>query len=354
MVTTPRIAVALDRFYGWHTRFMDALERARSSGAAIEFELVDLDRHDWIPAVTPFDAVLCKSPVMGRESSAHFKEKVYFLETHLGKVVFPNFKTVWHYDSKIAQSYVFTHAGVPTPPTFASFEYHDAVRCLDRSPPPYVFKGSAGAGSEEVWLVKSLDSARKLVEKTFAYQLWREARRASGTAARALSAARLLGRPWMRRRVVDRLLDRDVSRPVYWQQFVDGNPADLRVTVIGRRHACAFWRGNRPNDFRASGSGLIDYSRLVPDDALKLCFELTHKMDYDSMAFDLLVHDNKFVVIEMSYLYLAEAIANAPGIYERGEDGSVRFVLGQRWPQELWVEALLTRLRVPSAGAAAS
>lgn len=344
MVTTPRIAVALDRYYGWHERFLETLSRRRTAGVPIEFELVDLDRHDWIAAITPFDAVLCKSPLMGRDAAAHFKEKVHFLESHLGKLVFPNFKTVWHFDSKVAQSYVFTQADVPTPPTVASFEFHDAVRCLEISPPPYVFKGSAGAGSEEVWLVSTRDAALRLLEKTFAYQLWKEAVPRTGRARRVLSAMRHLRRPWLRTRMVDGLLDRELARPAYWQEFVAGNSADLRITVIGQRHACAFWRGNRPDDFRASGSGRIDYARSVPGEALELCFDLTRRMDYDSMAFDLLVRDDTFVVIEMSYLYVADAIANAPGIHERADDGTIAFVSGSRWPQELWVDALLRRL----------
>jgi len=344
MTTPPRIAVALDRYYGWHEGFCEALRRAAGADHAVAYELVDLDRHDWVSAVAEFDAILCKSPVMGRDAAAHFKEKVYFLETHLGKLVFPNFKTVWHYDSKVAQSYILAHAQIPTPHTVASFECHDAEQCLQDSKLPLVFKGSAGAGSEQVWLVRTRDAALAHIQKTFAYQLWREGIGSSGRAARLLASARMAGRSWMRTRIMDRLLDRELYRPVYWQEFIDGNDADLRITVIGGRYACAFWRRNRPNDFRASGSGLVDYARPIPEEALRLCFEFCRKMDYDSMAFDLLVKDGIFAIIEMSYLYVAAAIAGAPGVYERTDDGRIEFVSGGREPQDLWVAALLAKL----------
>ena len=46
---------------------------------------------------------------------------------------------------------------------------------------------------------------------------------------------------------------------ILWQEFIPDNQRDFRVTIIGRRYAFVFWRNNRPGDFRASGSGLIDY-----------------------------------------------------------------------------------------------
>src|SRR6185503_17089802 len=41
------------------------------------------------------------------------------------------------------------------------------------------------------------------------------------------------------------------------QEFLSNNKFDTRVTVIGNR-AFAYRRFNRPNDFRASGSGNFD------------------------------------------------------------------------------------------------
>ena len=43
------------------------------------------------------------------------------------------------------------------------------------------------------------------------------------------------------------------------QEFLPGNGFDTRITVIGNR-AFGFRRFNRPDDFRASGSGRIDWN----------------------------------------------------------------------------------------------
>src|SRR5688572_3511354 len=171
----PRIAVAAERYFRWHEGFSDALAAMQRQEPWFEFEVIDLDAHDWIKRVEDFDCVLWKSYVLGPEAAAHYKEKIYFLESHLGKLVFPNFKTIWHFESKVAQSYVLAKERIPTPKTVASFDYHDAARCLADFEPPYVFKRSAGAGSNDVWLVKHRETAHGILEETFAHQLWAEA-----------------------------------------------------------------------------------------------------------------------------------------------------------------------------------
>lgn len=45
---------------------------------------------------------------------------------------------------------------------------------------------------------------------------------------------------------------------VYFQKFLPNNTYDIRITVIGER-CFGFIRYNRENDFRASGSGKIEY-----------------------------------------------------------------------------------------------
>jgi hypothetical protein len=107
--------------------------------------------------------------------------------------------------------------------------------------------------------------------------------------------------------------------------------------VIGDRYAFGFWRNNRPNDFRASGSGQIDFERAVPETLLRYCIGVNRELGFDSMAYDILFTKDKFVITEMSYAYLDSAPYNSRGYYELVDDN---LVLRERhtWPQELWVE----------------
>jgi glutathione synthase/RimK-type ligase-like ATP-grasp enzyme len=58
---------------------------------------------------------------------------------------------------------------------------------------------------------------------------------------------------------------------VYLQKFIKNNDGDYRVTVIGGKFAYSFKRLNRPNDFRASGSGRIDYSSTPNEEIIAYC-----------------------------------------------------------------------------------
>jgi glutathione synthase/RimK-type ligase-like ATP-grasp enzyme len=345
-MSRPRIAVGIDAYFAWHERFAATLEREQQADNWFDFEAIDLQRHDWIQRLEAFDAVLWKSSAMGPIAAAHLKEKIYFLEHHLKKVVFPNFATVWHFESKVAQSYIFDRERVATPRTFVSFDVHDAKDSVGSWSLPLVFKRSHGAGSVHVRLVRTVSDAIAQIERTFADQLAHEARQQ--TRGGLINQIKLLRKAWMRSRVVDRLLDQERFRPIYWQEFVDGNAADLRITVIGGRYAVGFWRLNRTGDFRASGSGLIDYQRAVPEDVVRTCIDLSRRMKFDSMAYDILFKGGEPVVVEMSYGYLDEAVANAPGSFELDGDERLSFVKGGRWPQELWALSLLAALRVKS------
>jgi glutathione synthase/RimK-type ligase-like ATP-grasp enzyme len=280
---------------------------------------------------------------VGPKFGGFFKEKVYFLEHFARKIVVPGFRTAWHYDSKIAQSYVFEHCGVPTPATCVTFDYADAVACLNRARVPLVFKESHGAGSSNVELVPRRRAAERRVERVFCQHLWDAARSRYGSKLLAFLAS--VARPWLWAKIVQRLKSGDRYGAVYFQEFLPGNPADLRITVIGDSFAYAFWRKNRVRDFRASGSGRIDYDTPVPEEALRYCLEFNRRMGFDSMAYDILRSGDRFVITEMSFDYAASPLHAVGGYYELEGSHTVVFRMRRTWPQELWVEWALTRAR---------
>ena len=126
---------------------------------------------------------------------------------------------------------------------------------------------------------------------------------------------------------------------IYVQEFLEGNKADLRITVIGDKYAYGFWRKNRENDFRASGSGNIDYQTDIPQNVIRYCSQISKRYGFDSMAYDILFRDSDFFIVEMSYGYNESALYNSKGYYELDQNGGVLcFNEGNHWPQELWVK----------------
>ena len=113
-----------------------------------------------------------------------------------------------------------------------------------------------------------------------------------------------------------------------FQEFLPGNDFDIRITIIGNR-AFAFRRHNRPNDFRASGSGRIDWDPTqIPLDALMLAFKTAKTLKTQSLAVDILRRNGEPVIVEISYYYEGWAVAACPGHWQ----------LQNHSPQPIWVE----------------
>lgn len=335
-----RIAVGRDRG-GWHERFVEAIEAKRDALPGLRCSLVNLDRSDWIEQIGDARVVFWKPDYMGHEFAGYLKEKVFFLEHFLGKRVVPNTATLWHFESKVAQSWLLRHAGVETPETVASFDLEDSLSLAAGETYPIVLKKSAGAASASVEAVDTPARMRRILRRTFSHTLW------EGTGGRGGRPARLLRgilHPWFWTLVARKLSGATLFGAAYWQEFIRDNPADLRITAIGDRYATGFWRHNRPGDFRASGSGLLDYDRPVPDEAKRLCLGINRRLHFDSMAYDILFREGRMLVSEISYAYSAEAVHRVPGWSVLEPDGSLRYVEGRTWPQKLWVDWALDSL----------
>jgi len=272
---------------------------------------------------------------MGFESASYFKEKIYFMEKHLGKVVIPNYNSVWHFESKVAQKYIFEKYIISTPLTVATFDYHDALNKLNEFSFPIVMKESTGAAASNVKLVESYNHAISILNEIFCKEAVKKD---------VIKKGKILGR--LSKRYVD-LVKWKKSGPnqpvIYWQEFIPDNSRDLRITVIGNKYAFGFWRNNRPNDFRASGSGDIDFKSDIPEAVINYCMSISDRLDLDSMAYDVVFFGEEVKIIEMSFGYLDTAIHNSGGFYEL-VDNKLVFREGNYWPQEIWIKWALNKI----------
>jgi glutathione synthase/RimK-type ligase-like ATP-grasp enzyme len=324
----------------WHEKFADALKTRIEQGYPFDFDVVHLDHHDWLDVIQPYDVVLWKPTYMGPRSVSYFKEKIYFLEKYLHKLVLPNFATIWTFESKIAQSYLFHAKQVPIPETFVSFRLGDSLSGLQNARYPLVFKKSFGAASKNVRIMRNRSEAEKIVRMAFNREVWDSL--LEHHSSKLVRVMRNIGKPWFWARLRDKILNEEIYGQAYWQEFIPGNEADLRITVVGNCYAYGFWRLNRPNDFRASGSGRLDFQREIPVDLLRYCMNLSGELDFDSMAYDIIFKGGQFVVTEISYGYLDTAPNRSRGYYELDAD-DITLHEGHFWPEELWVKWLLKR-----------
>jgi hypothetical protein len=260
---------------------------------------------------------------------ADFKDSIvarqilYAIE-HSGTLVFPDFKTAWHFDDKVGQKYLFEALDLPSVKAHAFYSKQLALNWVNNANFPKVFKLRKGAGSHCVELVKSKESAVKLINKSFGaghsiykplnifYDRYMSFIRGKET---FLGLIKAIGRVFIKP-----LFFRYASKErgyVYFQDFVDNNSSDIRVIIIGK-FAFFIRRGNRPGDFRASGGGFISYE---PDKDVMKCvyqaFLINKKIKSQCIAFDFLIDaDGGPRFVEISYGFDAPAYDQCLGYWD--------------------------------------
>ncbi|MCK5801050.1 MAG: hypothetical protein KAI47_27870 [Deltaproteobacteria bacterium] len=261
------------------------------------------------------------------------------IEGYLDIEVYPDQKTCWHYDDKIAQAYLFEALDIPHPKTWVFFSQEEAASWLAGATFPIVSKLATGAGASNVRLLRTKREARAFVDRLFSggVESFLDVR-LPGLLRRVFRAGSevALGRGPYSEKYWDRH-----KNYVLFQTFLPGNAFDTRVTVIGDR-AFAFRRMNRPGDFRASGSGQIEHDPKAIDLAfVALAFSVAEKLQTQSVAIDGLYDvAGRACVGEVSYTYTSSAVATCPGYWRR----DMSWHEGGMWPEEAQAADFLGRL----------
>jgi glutathione synthase/RimK-type ligase-like ATP-grasp enzyme len=260
--------------------------------------------------------------------------------------VFPNYNTFWHFDDKISQKYIFEALNIPHAPMHVFFDKPSATRWLSSATFPLVFKLRGGAGSSNVFLLRNKNEAYHYLKKMFSKGI--KPLRPAFHDFKTKMKNHTNKKDWVE--TIKRLPVTIkniilINSEMPWernyflvQEFLPGNTFDTRVTIIGNK-AFTFRRFNRSNDFKASGSGNIDYTQEKIDKrAILLSFQTAQKLGSQSMAFDIIFNqENKPVILEMSYAYMPEAVYFTGGYW----DLSLVFHNEPLWPEEVIIKQVL-------------
>jgi glutathione synthase/RimK-type ligase-like ATP-grasp enzyme len=210
---------------------------------------------------------------------------------------------------------------VPHVPTYIFYDKHKALDWVKTAEFPKVFKLSKGAGSANVRLVKTKNEAEKLINiafgkgfKTITYVSTSGKRKITKAKSLQDLITNLKKIPGYLLKVLkNNSLFGNQKGYIYFQNFIEGNDSDTRIVVIGNK-SCSIVRNCPPCDFRASGSGIKDYT---PEKVDKRCVEIalnfSKKNGFQSMAYDFIYKEGEPVLIEMSYCFETKVY---PGYYD--------------------------------------
>lgn len=289
----------------------------------IPFKNVDCYADDIIDQLSDCDALMWHHSQNNTKDLLIAKQILFALE-HSGKVVFPDFNTNWHFDDKVAQKYLLELIQCPIPKNHVFYEKDIAINWAKNTSYPTVFKLRGGAGSFNVKLIRSFGEAKSIINKAFSNgfsnydalsafkEIIRKFRIGKASKINLLkSFVHLFIQP-----IYAKVAGREVGY-VFFQEFIPNNDSDIRVIVIGDK-AFAIKRNVRENDFRASGSGNIEYSKkYFEDKTIQTAFDVAKKLKTQCVAFDFVYKDEKPLVIEISYGYTHAAYAPCEGYWDR-------------------------------------
>lgn len=245
-----------------------------------------------------------------------------------GLKVYPDINTGWYYDDKLGQKYLFEAIKAPFVKSFVFFSKEEAFAWISKTTFPKVFKLRGGAGSSNVKLIQNKKSAKRIVKRAFGrgfplytklldlkQRIWVLKRDKDVNALISLSKGIV---KFFLPKGEMALLPRQKGY-AYFQEFVPNNQFDDRIIIIGER-ALAIRRFNRKNDFRASGSGIIEYDpKLFNIKIIEIAFKVSQNIDSQSTAFDF-IYDQQGnpLIVEISYAFAAGPVYDAcPGYWDK-------------------------------------
>lgn len=248
----------------WWLRF-DRLLRERYSLPVQHVNLLEDDIPALFNKVSPEDALLGRFGHNARDLE-RIRPIFGALNTAFGGKAFPAKADYDVYDNKAAQIELFQRRGYPMPLSCVAKTRSELDQFLATSGVtfPVVVKHSAGAGSVNVKLADSPE---------------------------------------------------EIPLPSIVQEFCENNDRDVRINVIGDR-VMGFERLNRPDDFRASGSGRIVYCDEFDPEVVQLAWRISRENGFTSMSYDFVRRNGQWVLLEISYAYMDSAVRDCKFFYE--------------------------------------
>ncbi|PIQ66652.1 MAG: hypothetical protein COV96_00330 [Candidatus Zambryskibacteria bacterium CG11_big_fil_rev_8_21_14_0_20_42_18] len=104
------------------------------------------------------------------------------------------------------------------------------------------------------------------------------------------------------------------------QHYVDGLQGDYRIVVYGEKFY-VLYRGNRTDDFRASGSMKFNYNVELPEGLLDYAKKVFWSFNVPYIALDIGIKENEFFLFEFQFLSFGQYTLEKSSFYYCLRDG---------------------------------
>lgn len=296
---------------------------------SIDFEVVNCFENDILEKLQKFDILLWHFSNYSLQEMMYART-IINCASNLGLNVFPDFKTAWHFDDKVAETYLLKTINAPMPNSYMFYTYESAKDFLLSEPTfPIIAKLRSGSGSNNV---TKLNNSKEGI--MYAKKMFRKGIKASPSILFKTKSNLRSSKDWnaiksRMRRIPDfmesikktRVFPREQGY-VYFQDFIPNNGFDLKVVVVGEKLSFLS-RNIRKGDFRASGGGSIEYSKeLITQEVRRISFEISKKLGFQCMGYDFVIDNNTMEpkIIEISYGFSHKAQMDLGGYWDKDDN----------------------------------
>lgn len=127
------------------------------------------------------------------------------------------------------------------------------------------------------------------------------------------------------------------------QNFIPNLNNDWKVLVYGNK-LFVLYRGNRENDFRASGSGKFIFKKDIPDGILEYAHSIMKKFDVPNISLDVGFDGARFHTLEFQFLYFGTTTLEKSPFYFEKNNNSWDIVDKTLCLEEVYVESIVLYL----------
>jgi len=276
----------------------------------IDYEVVNCFDNNILEVLKEFDLLLWHFSHYSLQEML-FARTILSSAKNIGLGVFPDFNTSWHFDDKIAETYLLSSINAPTPKSWIFYTYKSAVDFFENfNDYPIVAKLRCGSGSSNVKLIKDKYHAKKYTKKMFknGYKaapsiVFKAKSNIKSSADIKTIVNRFKRIPDFIQSLTSAKLLPNEKGYVFLQEFVPNDGYDLKVVVVGDKLSFLA-RDVRKGDFRASGGGTIKYDHnLITKEIRDAAFRISRELKFQSMGYDFVIdnRNNAPKIVEISY-----------------------------------------------------
>jgi glutathione synthase/RimK-type ligase-like ATP-grasp enzyme len=291
----------------------------------IDYIIINPYQNEVITILMEFDIILWHYSNYSFKDMLMAKNILNTMEYHRKKV-FPSFNDAWHFDDKLAETYLLESINAPIPKSYYFYDIESVETAFSNLSFPIIAKLRNGSGSHNVKMVMSKEELRSYSIKMFGSGISSAPSliyKASSNIRSSKSLKTFINRakriPEFLRSLANAKKFNVERGYVYLQEFIPNEGFDLKVVVVGNKLSF-IGRNIREGEFRASGGGDLFYDRnRITKDVIESAFKTSDLLGFQCMGYDYVVNKQtgKGIIIEISYGFSHEALLAAGGYFDR-------------------------------------